>query len=152
MDAVVGIAEDALAVEDPWEWLRQFMQRDFELQSSDRGLREFMLGHAESAEWRRRSGERIHPLVAQLVERAHASGALRDDIGQGDIEIVLGMLGSLMDASLQVDPDLWRRYLAMILAGMRQGERREAIPGRPPDQGGMERIMAGWIPPRRGRG
>src|SRR3954447_6512952 len=50
VDAVVGLAEEALAVEDPWEGLCQFMQRDFELQSSDRGLREFLLGRADSTE------------------------------------------------------------------------------------------------------
>ena len=151
VDAVVEILEEALAVEDPWEGLCQFIERDFELQSSDRGLREFMLGRADSIELRRRSGVRIQPLVAKLVERAHAAGRLRADVGQGDIEIILGMLGGLMDASLHVDPDLWRRYLAMVLDGIQRGDRRDEIPGKPPGQLEIERILAGWIPPRRGK-
>lgn len=151
VDTVVGILEDALTVEDPWEGLCQFMRRDFELQSSDRGLREFMLGHASSTELRQRSGERIQPLVAELVERARATGRLRPDVGQGDIEIILGMVGGLMDASIHVDPDLWRRYLAMVLDGIQSGSRHDEIPGKPPDQPEIEQILAGWVPPRRGK-
>lgn len=151
VDAVVGILEKALAVEDPWEGLCQFMERDFELQSSDRGLREFMLGRADSTELRQRSRERIQPLVAKLVERAHAAGRLRADIGQGDIEIILAMVGGLMDASIHVEPDLWRRYLAIVLDGIQSGSRHDEVPGKPPDRPEIERILSGWVPPRRGK-
>ena len=151
VDAVVGIAEEALAVEDPWLGLRQFMERDFELQTSDRGLREFMLGRADSAELGRRSRERIEPLVTRLVERAQAAGRLRADVGQGDIAIILAMVGGLMDASLHVEPDLWRRYLAMVLEGTACGERLDELPGTPPDQPKIERILAAWVLPRRGQ-
>jgi len=151
VDAVVEIAKGALTVEDPWEGLCQFMRRDFELQSSDRGLREFMLGHADSTELGRRSRERIQPLVTELVERARAEGRLRADVGQSDIAIILAMVGGLMDASIHVDPELWRRYLAMVLDGIQFGDRRDEIPGKPPEQAELEQILAGWVPPRRGR-
>lgn len=150
VDAVVEIAEEALAVEDPWEGLCQFMRRDFEMQASDRGLREFMLGRADSTELRRRAGERIQPLVAELVERARAAGRLRADVGQGDVEVILAMLGGLIDASLHVDPDLWRRYLALVLNGIESGSRQDAFPGEPPIQPQLGQILAGWVPPRRG--
>lgn len=151
VDAVVGILEEALAVEDPWEGLCQFMRRDFELQSSDRGLREFMLGRADSTELGRRSRQRIQPLVTKLVERAQAAGRLRADVGQSDIAIILSMIGGLMDASIHVEPDLWRRYLAMVLDGIQRGSRHDELPGKSPDQSEIERILAGWVPPRRGK-
>jgi len=151
VDAVVEIAKEALTVEDPWEGLCQFMRRDFELQSSDRGLRECMLGHADSTELGRRSRERIQPLVTELVERARAEGRLRADVGQSDIAIILAMVGGLMDASIHVDPELWRRYLAMVLDGIQFGDRRDEIPGKPPEQAELEQILARWVPPRRGR-
>ena len=151
VDAVVGLAEEALAVEDPWEGLCQFLWRDFALQSADRGLREFMLGRPDSAELRRRSGERIQPLITELVERARAGGRMRSDVGEGDIEIILALLGGLMDASIHVEPDLWRRYLALVLDGLQREDRQDALPGQPPDQPELGRILAGWIPPRRGK-
>jgi len=151
VDAVVEIAEEALAVEDPWLGLCQFMQRDFERQTSDRGLREFLLGRTDSVELRRLSGVRIQPLVAALIERARAGGRLRADVGEGDIEIVFVMVGALMDASIHVNPDLWRRYLAIILDGIQRGSRHDALPGMTPAQPEVERILAGWIPPPRGQ-
>ena len=152
VDAVVGLLEEALAVEDPWEGLCQFMRRDFELQASDRGLREFMLGRSHSPELRRRAGERIQPLVAGLVERARSAGHLREGVGQGDIEVILAMIGGLMDASIHVQPDLWRRYLAMVLDGIQSGSRRDEIPGKSPERPEVEQILAGWVPPRRAKG
>lgn len=127
------------------------MRRDFELQSSDRGLREFMLGRADSTELGQRSRERIRPLVAKLVERAHTAGRLRAEVGESDIALLLPMLGGLMDASIHVEPQLWRRYLAMVLDGIQRGDRREEIPGKPPGQPELERILAAWVPPRRGK-
>ncbi len=149
VDAVVGIAEEALAVEDPWLGLCQFIRRDFELQTSDRGLREFLLGRADSTELGQRSRARIQPLVTELVERAQAAGRLRADLGQSDIAIILAMLGGLIDASLPVAPDLWRRYLAMILNGIQRGAGNDEFPGQPPDQLQLDRILARWVPPRR---
>ncbi len=149
VDAVVGIAEEALAVEDPWLGLCQFMRRNFELQSSDRGLREFLLGRSDSTELGHRSRERIQPLVTELVARAQAAGRLRADLGQSDIAIILAMFGGLIDASLPVAPDLWRRYLAMILNGIQSGARDDEFPGTAPDQTQLDRILARWILPRR---
>lgn len=152
VDAVVGVLEEALAVEDPWEGLCQFMRRDFEMQSQDRGLREFMLGRADSTEMGRRSRGRIQPLVAELAGRARAAGRLRGDIGESDIEIILSMIGGLIDASVHVEPDLWRRYLAMVLGGIERRDGQDDIPGKPPARREIERILAGWVLPRRGQG
>ena len=149
VDAVVEIAEEALAVEDPWLGLCQFMERDFELQTSDRGLREFQLGRADSIALRRLAGVRITPLVVALVERASAAGRLRADIGNGDIAIILTMVGALMDASIDVEPDLWRRYLAMLLDGIQLGSRQDELPGMSPGRPVVEQILAGWVPPVR---
>jgi AcrR family transcriptional regulator len=150
VDAVFGILEEALAVEDPWEGLCQFMQRHFELQIRDRGLREFMLSGTDSPEPGWRSKERLKPLLATLVERAQVAGRLRADVGESDIAIILAMIGGLMNASYDVKPDLWQRYLGMILKGIESGGQRDTIPGKPPDQAEVARILAGWVPPRRG--
>ena len=152
VDAVVEIVEAALEVEDPWLGLCQFFQRDFELQAADRGLREFLLGRADSTSLRQLAGLRIQPLVTALFERARAAGCLRPGIGPGDIEIILAMLGAVMDASLHVEPELWRRYLAMVLDGIRDEGRHDELPGAAPDRPAVGRILAGWILPRRSHG
>ncbi len=148
LDAVVEIAEEALTVEDPWQGLCQFMRRNFELQSADRGLREFLLGRADSTELGHRARTRIQPLVTELVAHAQAAGRLRADLGQSDIAIILAMLGGLIDAALPVEPELWRRYLAIVLNGM-QCEAGDEFPGQPPDQPQLDQILARWVLPRR---
>ena len=66
---------------------------------------------------------------------------MRTDVGESDIAIILAMVGGLMDASIHVEPELWRRYLAMVLDGIQCGDRHEEIPGKPPDQPEVERIL-----------
>lgn len=56
-----------------------------------------------------------------------------------------------MDASLQVQPGMWRRYLAMVLDGIQSGDRYDELPGEPPGRTGIEHIPAGWVQPRRGK-
>ena len=153
VDAVVAVAEEAARVEDPWQALCQFMRQDFEMQSADRGLREFLLGRAAEPELRQSARERIAPIVDELVERAHAAGSLRPDVGHSDLQMILAMVGGLLDASRKVDPDLWRRYLAMILDGIQREGPRDELPGRPPEQADVKRILAEWVvAPRRGGG
>jgi len=39
----------------------------------------------------------------------------------------------------------------MVLDGIQCGDRHDEIPGKPLEQTELERIIAGWIPPRRGQ-
>ena len=87
--------------------------------------------------------------VEELVERARAAGRLREDVGRGDVAMILSMVGGLMEASVGVAPELWRRYLAMVLEGLRHREGQDGLPGGSPEWPEVERILAGWVPPRR---
>lgn len=149
VDAVVAIAERALHVEDPWAGLCQFLREDFELQANDRGLREYMLGRVAGSELHQAARARISPLVSELVERAQAAESLRPDVGPGDLEVVLSMLGGLMDASAAVAPDLWRRYLDIVLGGMRTTDPSDPLAGTTPTRGQLNQISANWQLPRR---
>ncbi len=54
-----------------------------------------------------------------MVERAKRSGALRPDVEATDIGVVVMMLCTVADVTGDVAPGLWRRYLPMLLAGLR---------------------------------
>jgi transcriptional regulator SbtR-like protein len=62
--------------------------------------------------------DRLFPLGAEVVRRAHESGQLRQDIEPQDLPIVQLMITTLIDAARDVDPDLWRRYLQIVLRGL----------------------------------
>ena len=56
-------------------------------------------------------------LVQQLIARAQESGAVRADVGAEDVSL---LVGSAIQATRQsADPDAWRRYLAVVLDGLR---------------------------------
>jgi AcrR family transcriptional regulator len=136
IDAVVELAQRACRVEDPWEGLTWFMTRQFELEADNRGLGELLRSGNQPSELVVRGRARITPLVAELVERAVRAGQLPAGVVPGDLVAVHLMVGAVMDAARQVDPDLWRRSLAVALAGLRHAE----LPGTPPDEHVIDRL------------
>jgi hypothetical protein len=63
--------------------------------------------------------QRNQPLVTKLVERAQAAGQLRSDLSPTDIPFILFVLTEAAHFARQVSPEIWRRYLAVILDGLR---------------------------------
>lgn len=141
IDAVVALAEAALAHEDAWEALTSFLLGVFEMQADDRGLREFMYRGGGTG-LATRAGASIQPLVGELVRRAHAEGALRTDVGVGDMPLIPMMVGVVMDGARHVSPELWRRMLAIIIDGISAGPRTAALPGEPPDPQALAVILS----------
>lgn len=55
------------------------------------------------------------------MERAKEAGVVRDDVESSDIGMVVIMLCSIADLSADVSPGLWRRYVPLLLDGLRAG-------------------------------
>lgn len=149
---LVAAAEAALTNPDRWEALVGFLEYGLELQARDRGLKELLLstdeGHARVARVR----GRLEPMVAQLIERAHAAGALRPDIAHQDMPVITVMLGAVIDGARDIEPDLWRRYLAIVLRGLRADPTPlEPLPIGPLTEEQLEDVMRCWQPPPRHR-
>jgi AcrR family transcriptional regulator len=119
IDEVVAVAEQALACEDPWAAIVQFFDQAMELHVSDRGLKELIFSTAHGRERVAGARERIKPIVAQVVERAKASGVLREDFQTTDVPILQLMLTAVMEYAGDTDPQVWRRCLVFVLDGMR---------------------------------
>jgi AcrR family transcriptional regulator len=119
LDRLVGLAETGLAAEDPWEGLAGFLEAATELQIANRGLRELVFGSEHGAALAPRARAKIAPLVEQLVRRAQESGALRHDVVTEDIPLLEFIVSSASELTTRRAPDLWRRYLALALDGLR---------------------------------
>jgi len=147
---LVELAEDALAHEDAWAGLARFFEGFLAVQAADRGLKEVLLSTAHGQERVRQARARIGPAVRALVERAQAQGALRPDVAGSDIALVHFMVGAIVDYTHEVEPEAWRRLLAIVLDGLRT--RREApspLPTGPLDDEQLDRAMAAWRTPAR---
>lgn len=154
LDGIVTVAEQALAIEDPWEGLVHFLRAAQERQVQNRGLKELLLG----ARMGQPSGcmvdgrERIEPLVRRLVERAHADGSLRADVDVTDMPMLQVMIGASVDYTRDVDPEVWRRMFTLVLDGLRApAADATPMPVGPLDEAGLAAAMTAWGP-RRARG
>jgi AcrR family transcriptional regulator len=119
MDAVLTVAEHALAAGDPWLGLEGFFVSVCELQAADRGLRELAFAGRHGRERVARAKARLEPLIAEVVARGQACGQLRADIRPDDIPLIQKMLSEIIEITGEVSPGLWRRYLAILLDGLR---------------------------------
>ena len=148
--AIAELAEEAAAHKDPWAGLLFFFERSLAEQAADRGLKQILLSGARGCAQVSAGRERIAPPLQALVERAHAAGVLREDVTAQDIPMISLMLGSLMDASRDTAPDLWRRYLELLLDGLRAGGAgtREPLTVGPLDPDGVQTVLAAWKPCR----
>jgi AcrR family transcriptional regulator len=123
---IVAKAQHALTISDPWAAFVTFFESAAEMQANDRGLTQALVGTYPLDDCGRIRMLLEEP-VRQLFERAVAAGALRADAVTNDFAVIFAMLGAVYDISGPDSPDLWRRYLAIILDGLR-GPATEALP------------------------
>jgi len=133
-------AEQALEVPDPWAGFAWFVQRICELQACDRGLGDLLsmtLSAGEQIEQLRRTANEN---VIALIDRAKASGTLRDDFVGEDLLLLLIATAAVMQVTRADAPDAWRRFVALALDAFR-GQESAGLP-EPPTTVQMTRAMA----------
>jgi AcrR family transcriptional regulator len=113
---LIAFLEGALDGEDAGEAFRAFVWRAGELHAVNRGLQEGFTRCAEMSEVAEAKAE-LNTLVEQLIQRAQSAGALRSDIAADDVSSLVG--GAILGAADSPDPDLWRRYVGVVLDGLR---------------------------------
>jgi AcrR family transcriptional regulator len=118
MQEMCEIAEEALEVPDPWSALVYYFEHASKLQARDRGLKE-LLTNTLGGEHVAAAKARLRDLVTELFDRAKAARVLREDVVPFDTPVIMVMLGAIMDRARDVEPELWRRYLGLILDGLR---------------------------------
>ena len=118
IDEIATLARAGAEYDDSWQGLVWFLEQALERQCANRGLRDVVVGSAYAEANLEIAKGRITPCIAHLVQRAQADGCLRDDVVAADFPIMEMMISSLGNMTASVAPDLWRRYLAIILDGL----------------------------------
>jgi AcrR family transcriptional regulator len=144
LEEIVALLEAARGDPDPWRGLTGFLERLLELQAADRGLKELVLGAPGGRERVARIRAQLEPLAAELVARAQSAGRLRADVEPQDLGIVQLMLSAVIDAGHEVAPELWRRYLAILLRGLTvEAPPPEPLPVPPIPPAQMDDVLLG---------
>jgi AcrR family transcriptional regulator len=148
IDEVRAIADEAALIPDGWEALTTFMERALAMHCHDRALKELVFSTAHGQDRVARARERIKPAIEALFERARASGKLRADADVNDLPILQLMVTAVIDYAQDAAPGVWRRYLAIMLDGLR-AERTPLAPASLSDDQ-LDGVMArGFHTPRR---
>jgi AcrR family transcriptional regulator len=137
IDALLELAETALAMADSWAGLVHFLERSTAMQLADRGFKDLLFGDARcaAAVASRRIVARLEQLIptaSAIVARAQADGRLRADVSVTDLAVIQFMLHGVGVFGGTVEPELWRRQLALMLDGLRAGPPGPSGPSGPP--------------------
>ncbi len=116
---LAAAAEAALGDADPWHGLVSYLETALALQLRDKGLAQMLNGDQISAEQHDWHRDIIAPRNRALIARARQAGLLRDDIEGTDLAFIQVGLNAIMDRSRGAHPDLYRRYLHLMLDGLR---------------------------------
>lgn len=113
---LTSLAESLFEEPDAGVAFDVFVWQVAESQASDRALFECGPLCAEMPEVAE-AKLHLHEAVTQLVRRAQEQGALRPDIEPADVPVLIG--SAMMGGAQSGDPDAWRRYVSVVLDGLR---------------------------------
>ncbi|MDT5079430.1 MAG: hypothetical protein QOJ80_4067 [Mycobacterium sp.] len=112
------LAEAALAEPDSWKGFTGFLMGLFAVMAGDRALNDAIarspIGPVDIAAECGQSGG----VLADMLQRAQAAGALRHDFGTPDLATVIWAMSKVI-AMADGDDTVWRRHLGFILDGLR---------------------------------
>jgi AcrR family transcriptional regulator len=103
-----AIAEEALVADDPGEAFFDFVRGVAELSMATPGLHKCVVHCGEKP-----GAAELERLNERLVSRAQRAGALRKDVEPADVRLLI------RSALTAAPPGQWRRYLDVMLDGLR---------------------------------
>jgi AcrR family transcriptional regulator len=119
LDELTSIGTALLDAADPAAALSDFMTAGVELQTRDRSFCQAANGVARTDPAVRAASARLSRTAEALTDRARRQGTVRDDVTGADIVLLLGAACQAAAPVAAAAPELWRRYLALIIDGLR---------------------------------
>jgi AcrR family transcriptional regulator len=103
-----ALAQEALASDDPGEAFFDFVQQVAELNMKTPGLHRCVVHCGDKP-----GAADLEQLVGKIVSRAQRAGAVRRDVRPADVQLLV------RSALTSAPPGQWRRYLDVVLDGLR---------------------------------
>lgn len=132
MDAVIEIAADCLADPDPGAGFERFLYEMIERSVGDRAVTDAAKDQCmmkAALDGRRRA---ILGAMTELLKRAQEAGAVRADLSGTDVGLLINAASATADMPFPgLRDDLWKRYLRIILDGLRPQGASKLRPGAP---------------------
>lgn len=125
-------AEDAAEHADPLLGFLGFLGESAQMQERNSGLRILLQGESTGTRAAETARTRLLPGLTRLVERARESGVVPAETQPSDLPALQFVLSNMNEYAENVEPELWQRYLAILLDGLQPtslGRGPDALPG-----------------------
>ena len=133
LEEAAAVATSCLEEEDPWRGVERFLYEMAERASQDHGISDANKEQCMASPTLAGERRRVLDLTAKLVKRAQGAGVLRDDITRQDLMFLMVAVASVGEVPFDgLRPDLWKRYLGIVLDGLRPGNTSKLRPPAPP--------------------
>jgi AcrR family transcriptional regulator len=129
---LAAIARECLEDPDPWRGLTGYFERALALQAADRGLKEVLFSSGRGRERSNHARRAIAPVGG--------------DLETSDVPLINFMLNTIVDFGRGVDPDLYKRYLAIVLDGLRPRDDLDPLPVDALKVRAFQDALANWKP------
>lgn len=144
------IFESANRNPDPWAGLTEVFEYACLHMAQNRGFGEVMLEIPDAMARFASVRERIKPAIEALIERARSAGVLREGIVPSDFFALVSMVEAIADFARPVDTQVWRRYMTIVLDGVRADcVPRSPLTVPPMDEEAIDRAKAACVAPRK---
>lgn len=117
-------AIEAAGCDDAMQGLKDFIESAVVLHTHDRTALECAGTAVFNAEPIRALLDETLDVVGDLIDRAQASGQLRNELVTQDIPVMVLGLAHSARMTARASPDAWRRYLQIAFDGLRPGGTR----------------------------
>jgi AcrR family transcriptional regulator len=115
---MVALGRAALAEPDAGKALREFMFGGAEMHTRDRGFFDAVVKRIASEPQLQDLRGEVVEVAGELLRRAQEAGTIRDDVSAEDLPLLMCAAASASAPIEAAYPDLWRRYLGLILDGL----------------------------------
>lgn len=133
LTATIQMARDALTAPDG-TGLESFLEASIAYQAEHAGyLRRLWITDHDMVKTARQ-------LIARLLVNAKRHDLVRHDLTSTDLSLAMFSLLGVLEATLPVAPDAWRRHLDLLIAGMRPAA--SDLPHRPLSAASLDRVQS----------
>ena len=148
VDMLAEMAESISYAENSWDGLVAVLTEVCAQQAGNQGLREILMSSTYGQGCSARARARLMPAIEKGLRRAQDDGYLRADIQPVDMVLIEFMIGGVSEYTKQ-SPDAWRRYLQIIIDGLRAGPDVATLETPALSSDELDSAMLCWRPSRR---
>ena len=115
MHAYASAIDDALADPDSWHGFCAYIERVCQMQADDRGFADVLTLTFPTAKAFEQERARSMVSLTELLDRAKATGRLRQDFVHQDVPLILMANAGVVAATRDTAPDAWRRVVGYLV-------------------------------------